>query len=303
MIVNPAFSPANTAQEAKDNKKPDEPFRICEHCLRLLNNRKEMQESRTFRPPVTIYYEKIEQLERDIAPDTQMYEKIINRLYQGDAIYKLADASALREKIGRTAELIDAYSKSILSLQCPVGSREEALKKAIRLACIKYIKDELLTLSPMPLEDEIMQLQEKRKMETEMRIERERRLALEAIERNELVGAPVPVTRSQIDKVASGVRITQFPRTLEVERKNISRVADYYDLYLQTAVKSLDNWSGSQAFDTSGSASDPLVEQINIIKGYVKQAREAMRFEEVNSIRFSHRFNMVIYILLEHFSG
>lgn len=28
---------------------------------------------------------------------------------------------------------------------------------------------------------------------------------------------------------------------------------------------------------------DPLVEQINIIKGYVKQAREALRFEEVIS--------------------
>lgn len=49
----------------------------------------------------------------------------------------------------------------------------------------------------------------------------------------------------------------------------------------QMAVKSLDNWSGLQALDTSGSTNDPLVEQINIIKGYVKQAREAMRFEEV----------------------
>lgn len=47
------------------------------------------------------------------------------------------------------------------------------------------------------------------------------------------------------------------------------------------AVKSLDNWSGLQA-DTSGSSNDPLVEQINIIKGYLKQARDALRFEEVN---------------------
>lgn len=47
------------------------------------------------------------------------------------------------------------------------------------------------------------------------------------------------------------------------------------------AIKSLDNWSGLQA-DTSGSSNDPLVEQINIIKGYLKQARDALRFEEVN---------------------
>lgn len=29
---------------------------------------------------------------------------------------------------------------------------------------------------------------------------------------------------------------------------------------------------------------DPLVEQINIIKGYLKQARDALRFEEVRKI-------------------
>lgn len=204
-IVNPSFSPVAEQPPPIDTKKPPEPFRVCEHCLHLLNNRKEMQESRTFRPPVTIYYEKIEQLKRDIEPDTRMYEKMIDRLYEGDSIFTLADASALRAKIGRVAESIDAYSKSILSLQCPAGSREEALKKAIRLASIRYIKEDLLTLQPLPLEEEIKRLQVKRRMETEQRIERERRLALEAIERNELVGAPVPISRSHLEKFASGV--------------------------------------------------------------------------------------------------
>lgn len=51
----------------------------------------------------------------------------------------------------------------------------------------------------------------------------------------------------------------------------------------QTAVKTIDNWTGCQA-DTSNSTNDPLVEQINIIKGYIKQARDALRFEEVNAM-------------------
>lgn len=55
----------------------------------------------------------------------------------------------------------------------------------------------------------------------------------------------------------------------------------FFSRDFQMAVNSLDNWSGLQSLDTSGSMNDPLVEQINIIKGYVKQAREAMRFEEV----------------------
>lgn len=200
--------PADGAQLTNASGKPDDALRVCEHCLHLLNNRKEMQESRTYRPPITMYYDKIEQLKHDIFPDTQMYTKIIGRLYEGDAIYTLADASALRAKIGRIAESIDAYSKAILSLQYPHGSREEALKKAVRLACIKYIKEELLSLDPLPAEADIKRLQEKRKQETEMRIERERRLALEAIDRYELAGGSVSsMAPAHLDKFSSGVSV------------------------------------------------------------------------------------------------
>lgn len=199
--MNPSFSP--TEPEPNDSKKPESAFRICDHCLRLLNNRKEMQDGRTYRPPVSLYYEQIDKIKADIKPDQKMYEKIVNRLYEGDVIYTLADATALHAKIARMAELIDAYSKKIMSLPCPEGSRAEQLKKCIRLACIQYIKEELLTQSALPQEEEIFRLQKKRKQETEQRIERERRLALEAIERNELVEAPVRAPYN--DGFASGV--------------------------------------------------------------------------------------------------
>lgn len=66
-------------------------------------------------------------------------------------------------------------------------------------------------------------------------------------------------------------------------------------------MKSLDNWN-PQSLDTNASANDPLVEQINIIKGYVKQARDAMRFEEVRNsfflewcLRFTYR-SVAVYL-------
>lgn len=182
-------------------------LRVCDHCLHLVSNRKEMQDSRTHRPPITAYHDKIQQLKKDIVPDTKMYTKIVDRLLEGDSIYTLADASALRAKIGRTAELIDSYSKAILSLQYEHGSREAELKEKVRLACIKYIKEELLALSALPMESTIQQMQAKRKQETEMRIERERRLATEAIERYELSGTgdQGQLPSAQLDKFASGV--------------------------------------------------------------------------------------------------
>lgn len=162
-----------------------------------------MQDGRTYRPPISLYYEQIDKIKADLQPDRNMYEKIVSRLYEGDVIYTLADATALHAKIARMAELIDAYSKRIMNIPSPEGSRAEQLKKCIRLACIQFIKEELLTHSALPQEEEILRLHKKRKQETEQRIERERRLALEAIERNELVGVQVRAPYS--DGFASGV--------------------------------------------------------------------------------------------------
>lgn len=170
---------------------------------------KDMQESQTYRPPLIMYYEKIEKLKKDINPDIGTYSKMISSLYDGDSIFTLADASALRAKIGHVAENIDAYSKAILSLDGPKGSRVEGLNKAIRLASVKYIKDEMLSLDPLPLEDDIKERQFKRKQETEQRIERERRLAMEKLERADAMrGGPSSTSMTGISnggQYASGV--------------------------------------------------------------------------------------------------
>lgn len=49
----------------------------------------------------------------------------------------------------------------------------------------------------------------------------------------------------------------------------------------------LDNWSAYQS--STATSSDPLVEQINIIKGYIKQARQDLRFEEVATLEMNLR--------------
>lgn len=169
-----------------------------------------MQDSRTCRPPITLYYDRIKEIEKEIAPDIPMYSKIIKSLYDGDTIFTLADASALRGKIGHAAEKIDSLSKAILSLPCPQGSREEALKKAVRLACIKMIKEEMLSIPSLPDEQEIKKIRDRRRMETEQRIERERRLALEAHERYGL-GATNSTTMSNAENAAFGVSAKIVP--------------------------------------------------------------------------------------------
>ncbi|XP_058445078.1 rabenosyn-5 [Malaya genurostris] len=265
--ISPGTEPPKMTTQLDETGKDRESsgFRVCEHCLHLLMNRKEMQDSRSNRPLITKLYEKLLQEKKDIEPDIPMYSKIIHSLYDGDAIYRLSDASALREKMARAAERIDNISKTILAIPFAPGSREEALKKAIRLSCISYIKEQMLSIPPLPAEEEIKKIQLRKKQETAKRIERERRLALEAYEKYELQSEPY--NGSSSSSTASTAEMTN---------------GRYYGA---AAVSSSDNWSGYQAANVAvSSTADPLIDQINIVKGYIRQAREALRFEEVETL-------------------
>lgn len=236
-------------------KEPEDSIRLCEHCLHLLETRKEMQDSRLARPIITKLYDRIETVKKEVMPDITMYEKIIDSLYTGDSVYTLADAGALRGKIGATAEVLDDLSKKVLTLKCAQGSREEALQKSLRMAVIKFIKENMLTLRPIPVEEEIKRIQQKRILELNQKIERDRRLAQEAFERYELSGnSGYPAASSTPSSSA-----------------------------VKSIIVKADNWSGYQQ-QLQSNANDPLIEQINIIQGYIKQARDDMRFEEIETL-------------------
>lgn len=180
-------------------------IRSCDHCLWLLETRQEMQESRTCRPPITQIYGDIQKLSKNVMPDIETYLKIINSLYEGESIFTLNDASALRGKIGQVAEAIDILSKRILAIACESGTREESLKKAIRLSCIQLIKEKMLSLPPLPKEEEIRKTQERKRMETELRIATERRQAMEAYERYGLAQASLVEQSLRSGDYAQGV--------------------------------------------------------------------------------------------------
>ncbi|EDW75574.1 uncharacterized protein Dwil_GK23930 [Drosophila willistoni] len=237
----------------------DRAIRLCQHCLRLLDTRHDMHESRTCRPVLAQVYEEIGKLKKNVTPDLEMYMKINLSLNEGENIFTLADANALLGKIGKVAEALDARSKRILAIHCEPGSREEALKKAIRMSCMQAIKERMLSLPPLPKEEYIRQIQERKRMETEQRILTEQRLAREAYERY----GPGAGTSNQ-----------------SIESGSFAQGSD---------LQSLTNWSAPQAAGTALSVDDPLIEQINIIKGYIKQARQDLNFEVVETLEMNLR--------------
>lgn len=234
-IINPSHDDSRQV-ELTDLilKEPEDSIRLCSHCLHLLENRKEMQDSRSSRPIITILYEQMKTIKKEVFPDIRMYEKIIDSLYEGNSVYTLNDASLLRIKIGRSAEILDELSKRVQAQKTSKGSREEALQKSLRLAAIKFIKENMLSLPAVPEEEDIKRNVATRLVELNQKIDRDRRLAQNAFEKYDLSGnSGFPAASSN-----SG-----------------------------SAMKSVDNWSGYQHSPKASSSNDPLVEQINIIKG------------------------------------
>ncbi|CAO1323832.1 unnamed protein product [Diamesa tonsa] len=258
-LINPAYE--RTDNNFKDSeaasKEPVDQIRLCEHCLHLLETRKEMQDSRSVKPMITKLYDQIESIKKEVMPDLRMYDKIVNTLYLGDSVYTINDASLLRGKVGKMAEILDQLSKDVLQIKCQKGSREESLQKSIRLGCIKFIKENMLSIHPIPLEVEIKKIQEERISKLSHKIERDRRIAQEAFERYELGGSSSNAASSSTKSKPS------------------------------STMKAVENssWVGHQENQQRrDSKGDPLVEQINIIKSYIKQARDAMRFEEIETL-------------------
>ena len=105
-IINPSYEKLEPSEASGKEKEFVDNIRLCVHCLHLLENRKEMQDSRSVRPTITKLYERIERIKKEVAPDLVIYEKIIKSLYEGDSVYTLNDAGSLRGKVGQMAEVI-----------------------------------------------------------------------------------------------------------------------------------------------------------------------------------------------------
>lgn len=101
---------------------------------------------------------------------------------------QLTEAKILRMKLLKMAEIVDAMSKKISTLQVE-GVEEEGspdfglvktLKSRIRNSAINFVKDTLVGLPSVPSEEELVKLKEKRKKEAERKICEEKVKAHEA---------------------------------------------------------------------------------------------------------------------------
>ncbi|KAM3961252.1 rabenosyn-5 [Aphomia sociella] len=225
-IVDPS-APQASSEPDPDAEKTR--LRLCDHCYKLIELRKQVQESRNAKTVLMTAYEQMRSLMGQAQPAVAMYEKMCQSLFDGETTYNLADVNAMRGRIGKLAEGIDLLSKQIASFPAEPGTRQAKLQNSIRQAAAHYIKEDLISLRKLPTEAQIEEVRQQRYERAERQIQMERR-------------------RMEMER--AGDREEAGPSAGRHEHNDID-----------------DN--------------DPLIEQMNIIRGYIKEARKELKFEEV----------------------
>lgn len=139
----------------------------------------------------------------------------------------------------------------------PPSAGQLKLQKNIRTMAASFMQDNMIGLQALPSEEHYKKLQEARKVEIQQRIALERQAATEHQE------------RERKDMQGKQPIVNNPPK----------RQTDHQD---QPQKKS--GWIPQEMKINYSNTDDPMVQQMNIIKGYIKQAKQAEKHDEVKML-------------------
>ena len=134
----------------------------------------------------------------------------------------------------------------------PTSQKQLQLQRMIRVYANGYLQDNLMGLQSLPTADQYEKIKERKKEEIQRKIEMEKRAALERARQKEQSGFEVESEKSHKRHGSRGFVQDQ-------------------------------GWKPTEIMHGS-SEDDPMVQQMNIIKGYIKQAKLADRWDEAQML-------------------
>ncbi|KAM8863050.1 rabenosyn-5 [Spinachia spinachia] len=239
-------------------EKDDEKIRCCRHCMDTLLKRQQKLEEKDHMPDVVKLYERLRMCMEKVDEKAPEYIRMAESLNAGETTYNLDTAGGLRLEVQKYYELIDALSKKILTL----GAKDEPapsakalqLQRMIRYTATLFVQEKLLGLMSLPTKHKYEELKEKRKQEQEKRLQQERLATQETLKRRQESEknrpAPAPSTNGELPRA---------PR--------VTKVGGWLPC--------------AEGVHTRAEHEDPLLQQIENIQSFLRQAREARRADEV----------------------
>lgn len=139
--------------------------------------------------------------------------------------------------------------------------KQTQLQKSIRIQASSFLQDNMLTLQSLPSEEEYSRLQEIHKAKVQKRIAAERQEAMLAQERER--------RRQDEPKPSSSNQIKDSGHKRSDSRDSVGTGWKPHEEVKRTVVRNAD---------------DPMIQQMDIIRGYIKQAKQAMKYDEVDML-------------------
>ena len=164
--------------------------------------------------------------------------------------------------------VVDCYSKRIATLGLdaadPPPPRMLLLQRSIRLYISSFLQENMLGLQSLPTEEELVKRQEAKRQEIQRRIEAERRAAMEREQRRREEQQKQEEWKLSPTKNTNSKPVSEAKRPTEL-REGVASAG----------------WKPMEVNHRGSDTEDPLVQQMNIIRGYIRQARQAQKWDEV----------------------
>ncbi|XP_038127330.1 rabenosyn-5 [Cyprinodon tularosa] len=238
-------------------EKDDERIRCCHHCMDTLLKRQQKLEEKDHVPDVVKLYERLRMCMEKVEEKAPEYIRMAESLNAGETTYNLDTAGGLRLEVQKYYELIDALSKKILTLGLKNDPQPYPkalqLQKMIRYTATLFVQERLLGLMSLPTKDKYEELKEKRKQEQERRLQQERQAAQENRNRRQEYEKTRPPANGELPQAPRAPRMTKAGGWLP----------------------------SADSVKTRSDLEDPLLQQIENIQSFLRQAREAQRTDEV----------------------
>lgn len=255
------FMALNTARRILDKPTEEDPqgnteahLRLCVHCISLLEKREERREIRNIKPIISQFYQRLSEYRQKSDQIREQYLKMCTALNAGESTYNLAEAQEVKVKLLKLAESIDSLSSRIAVLgkgtENPPQGQALRLQNMVRNAAAAYLKNQLLNLPGLPTEEQFIEAQNKRRQAITAKIKEEKlrhSRTSNHVNQNNAKSGPSAQKQSNDPTVSLGQG--WVPEKMKVNESD-----------------------------------DPLMEQMNIIRSYIKEAKAAYKYDEVASL-------------------
>ncbi|XP_010161043.2 rabenosyn-5, partial [Antrostomus carolinensis] len=236
------------------DEKDDDRIRCCRHCKDTLLKREQQIDEREYTPEIVKLYEKLRLCMEKVDQKAPEYIRMAESLNAGETTYNLERANDLRVEIQKVYEFIDALSKKILSLGLHENPQPHPktlqLQRMIRYSATLFVQEKLLGLMSLPTKDQYEEL-------------KKRRLHMMALETH---GKQEEKQKDFICRSAATVN------------------GDATHLKKGTVRKS-EGWLPTSSISRQSEIADPLLQQIDNITSFIKQAKAANRIDEVHMLQ------------------